>query len=67
MKEDEKVSHLMKGDVYQTLLTKKPLDQYTTNDGGQYIEELKQKKDRRNKFRRLPNVVPVASLEEQTV
>lgn len=68
MKEGEKVSHLMKGvaeDVYQTLLTKNISTTSEFISTCQYIEEMQQKRIGRNKFSRLPNVVPVASLEEQ--
>ncbi|GFQ84915.1 CCHC-type domain-containing protein [Trichonephila clavata] len=67
MTEDEKVSNLMKGiveDIYQALLTK---EINTTADfikWCNYIEDMKQKRIER-RFERLPNVVPVAAMEDE--
>ncbi|GBL80088.1 hypothetical protein AVEN_29094-1 [Araneus ventricosus] len=68
MSEDEKVSHLMKGiaeDIYQALLTKEIA---TTSDfikWCNYIEDMKQKRVGRKKFERLPNVAPMAAMEDE--
>ncbi|GFT44649.1 retrotrans_gag domain-containing protein [Trichonephila clavipes] len=64
MKEDEKVSHLMKGvaeDIYQALLTREINDTASFIKWCNYIEDMKQKRVGRPRFERLPNVVPVAS------
>ncbi|GFT14945.1 CCHC-type domain-containing protein [Trichonephila clavipes] len=69
MKEDEKVSHLMKGvaeDIYQALLTREINDTVSFIKWCNYIEDMKQKRVGRPKFERLPNVVPVASLTDET-
>ncbi|GFY48522.1 CCHC-type domain-containing protein [Trichonephila inaurata madagascariensis] len=69
MKEDEKVSHLMKGvaeDVYQALLTREIKDTANFIKWCNYIEDMKQKRVGRPRFERLPNVVPVASLTDET-
>ncbi|GFX48950.1 CCHC-type domain-containing protein [Trichonephila clavipes] len=69
MKEDEKVSHLMKGvaeDIYQALLTREINDTASFIKWCNYIEDMKQKRVGRPKFERLPNVVPVASLTDET-
>ncbi|GFW17475.1 CCHC-type domain-containing protein [Trichonephila clavipes] len=69
MKEDEKVSHLMKGvaeDIYQALLTREINDTASFIKWCNYIEEMKQKRVGRPRFERLPNVVPVASLTDET-
>ncbi|GFX75306.1 retrotrans_gag domain-containing protein [Trichonephila clavipes] len=69
MKEDEKVSHLMKGvaeDIYQALLTREINDTASFIKWCNYIEDMKQKRVGRPKFERLPNVVPVASLMDET-
>ncbi|GFU99706.1 CCHC-type domain-containing protein [Trichonephila clavipes] len=69
MKEDEKVSHLMKGvaeDIYQALLTRKINDTASFIKWCNYIEDMKQKRVGRPRFARLPNVVPVASLTDET-
>ncbi|GFU86942.1 CCHC-type domain-containing protein [Trichonephila clavipes] len=61
MKEDEKVSHLMKGvaeDIYQALLTREINDTASFIKWCNYIEDMKQKRVGRPKFERLPNVVP---------
>lgn len=69
MTESEKVSHLMKGiseDFYQALLTK---ELTTTKDfitWCQYIEEMKEKRINKKKFERLPNVIPMSSIGEET-
>ncbi|GFT52127.1 CCHC-type domain-containing protein [Trichonephila clavipes] len=68
MKEDEKVSHLMKGvaeDIYQALL-REINDTASFIKWCNYIEDMKQKRVGRPKFERLPNVVPVASLTDET-
>ncbi|GFU82591.1 CCHC-type domain-containing protein [Trichonephila clavipes] len=64
-----KVSHLMKGvaeDIYQALLTKEINDTASFIKWCNYIEDMKQKKVGRPRFERLPNVVPVASLTDET-
>ncbi|GFU64226.1 retrotrans_gag domain-containing protein [Trichonephila clavipes] len=69
MKEDEKVSHLMKcvvEDVYQALLTTEINDTANFIKWWSYIEDMKQKRVGRPRFERLPNVVPVASLTNET-
>ncbi|GFS92893.1 CCHC-type domain-containing protein [Trichonephila clavipes] len=69
MKEDEKVSHLMKGvaeDIYQALLTREINDTASFTKWCNYIEDMKQKRVGRPRFERLPNVVPVASLTDET-
>ncbi|GFV78222.1 CCHC-type domain-containing protein [Trichonephila clavipes] len=69
MKDDEKVSHLMKGvaeDIYQALLTREINDTASFIKWCNYIEDMKQKRVGRPKFERLPNVVPVASLTDET-
>ncbi|GFS71564.1 CCHC-type domain-containing protein [Trichonephila clavipes] len=69
MKKDEKVSHLMKGvaeDIYQALLTREINDTASFIKWCNYIEDMKQKRVGRPKFERLPNVVPVASLTDET-
>ncbi|GFV00631.1 CCHC-type domain-containing protein [Trichonephila clavipes] len=61
MKEDEKVSHLMKGvaeDIYQALLTREINDTASFIKWCNYIEDMKQKRVGRTRFERLPNVVP---------
>ncbi|GFU81147.1 CCHC-type domain-containing protein [Trichonephila clavipes] len=61
MREDEKVSHLMKGvaeDIYQALLTRKINDTASFIKWCNYIEDMKQKRVGRPRFERLPNVVP---------
>ncbi|GFW48006.1 retrotrans_gag domain-containing protein [Trichonephila clavipes] len=68
MKEDEKVSHLMKGvaeDIYQALLTREINDTASFIKWCNYIEDMKQKRVGRPRFERL-NVVPVASLTDET-
>ncbi|GFT63530.1 retrovirus-related Pol polyprotein from transposon 17.6 [Trichonephila clavipes] len=69
IKEDEKVSHLMKGvaeDIYQALLTREINDTASFIKWCNYIEDMKQKRVGQPKFERLPNVVPVASLTDET-
>lgn len=70
MSDEEKVSHLMKGiaeDVYQALLTREVKTTADFIKWCQHIEEMQQKRVGRQKFARLPNVVPVASvIEEET-
>ncbi|GFU78293.1 CCHC-type domain-containing protein [Trichonephila clavipes] len=69
MREDEKVSHLMKGvaeDIYQALLTREIYDTASFIKWCNYIEDMKQKRVGRPRFERLPNVVPVASLTDET-
>ncbi|GFW38293.1 CCHC-type domain-containing protein [Trichonephila clavipes] len=69
MREDEKVSHLMKGvaeDIYQALLTREINDTASFIKWCNYIENMKQKRIGRPRFERLPNVVPVASLTDET-
>ncbi|GFS58822.1 CCHC-type domain-containing protein [Trichonephila clavipes] len=69
MKEDEKVSHLMKGvaeDIYQALLTREINDTASFIKWCNYIEDMKQKRVGRPRFERLPNVVPVASRTDET-
>ncbi|GFW88160.1 CCHC-type domain-containing protein [Trichonephila clavipes] len=64
-----KVSHLMKGvaeDIYQALLTREINDTASFIKWCNYIEDMKQKRVGRPRFERLPNVVPVASLTDET-
>ncbi|GFU07224.1 retrotrans_gag domain-containing protein [Trichonephila clavipes] len=66
MREDEKVSHLMKGvaeDIYQALLTREINDTASFIKWCNYIEDMKQKRVGRPKFERLPNVVPKRSFK----
>ncbi|GFU31147.1 CCHC-type domain-containing protein [Trichonephila clavipes] len=59
MREDEKVSHLMKGvaeDIYQALLTREINDTASFIKWCNYIEDMKQKRVGRPRFERLPNV-----------
>ncbi|XP_055950863.1 uncharacterized protein LOC129984945 [Argiope bruennichi] len=68
MSDEEKVSHLMKGvaeDVYQALLPKEVKTTVDFIKCCQYIEEMQQKRIRRQKFSRLPNVIPIASVDEE--
>ncbi|GFV66105.1 retrotrans_gag domain-containing protein [Trichonephila clavipes] len=61
MREDEKVSHLMKGvaeDIYQAFLTREINDTASFIKWCNYIEDMKQKRVGRPRFERLPNVVP---------
>ncbi|GFV14398.1 CCHC-type domain-containing protein [Trichonephila clavipes] len=63
MKEDEKVSHLMKGvaeDIYHT----REINDTASFIKWYYIEDMKQKRVGRPRFERLPNVVPVALTDE---
>ncbi|GFW89009.1 CCHC-type domain-containing protein [Trichonephila clavipes] len=69
MKEDEKLSHLMKGvaeDNYQAPLTREINDTGNFIKWCNYIKDMKQKRVGRPRFERLPNVVPVASLTDET-
>ncbi|GFX54832.1 CCHC-type domain-containing protein [Trichonephila clavipes] len=69
MREDEKVSHLMKGvaeNIYQALLTREINDTASFIKWCNYIEDMKQKRVGRPRFERLPNVVPVASMTDET-
>ncbi|GFW55412.1 retrotrans_gag domain-containing protein [Trichonephila clavipes] len=64
-----KVSHLMKGvaeDIYQALLTREINDTASFIKWCNYVEDMKQKRVGRPRFERLPNVVPVASLTDET-
>ncbi|GFU87154.1 transposon Ty3-I Gag-Pol polyprotein [Trichonephila clavipes] len=51
-------------DIYQALLTRE-INDILSN--GNYIEDMKQKRVGRPRFERLPNVVPVASLTDETI
>ncbi|GFY23531.1 CCHC-type domain-containing protein [Trichonephila clavipes] len=69
MREDEKSITLMKGvaeDIYQALLTREINDTASFIKWCNYIEDMKQKRVGRPRFERLPNVVPVASLTDET-
>ncbi|GFW64568.1 retrotrans_gag domain-containing protein [Trichonephila clavipes] len=69
MKEDEKVSHLMKciaEDIYQALLMREINDTANFIKWCNYIEDMKQKRVGRPRFERLPSIVPVASLKDET-
>ena len=69
MNEDEKVSHLMKGvaeDIYQTLLTKELRNSQDFIKWCRYIEDTKQKRIGGQKFDHLPNVVPIAAINEKS-
>lgn len=66
MADEEKVSHLMKGvaeDIYQILLTREIKTTADFTKWCHYIEDMRQKRIGRRKFERLPNVVPVAAME----
>ncbi|GBM89539.1 hypothetical protein AVEN_258286-1 [Araneus ventricosus] len=68
MPEGEKVSHLMKGiaeDIYQALLAKDIATTAAFIKWCNYIEDMRQKRVGRRKFERLPNVVPVAAVEDE--
>ncbi|XP_055927012.1 uncharacterized protein LOC129958511 [Argiope bruennichi] len=68
MSDCEKVSHLMKGiaeDIYQALLMKEITTIADFTKWCNYIEDMKQKRVKRQRFERLPNVVPVASMEDE--
>ncbi|GBN15108.1 hypothetical protein AVEN_80425-1, partial [Araneus ventricosus] len=68
MPEDDKVSHLMKGiaeDVYQALLTKEIRTTADFIKWCQHIEEMQQRRIGHTKFTRLPNVVPIASIDTE--
>ncbi|GFS58021.1 CCHC-type domain-containing protein [Trichonephila clavipes] len=70
MKEDEKVSHLMKGvaeDIYQALLTREINDTASFIKWCNYIEDMKQKRVGRPRFERLPNVVRIFGLDPQSL
>ncbi|GFV18343.1 retrotrans_gag domain-containing protein [Trichonephila clavipes] len=59
----------MKGvaeDIYQALLTREINDTASFIKWCNYIEDMKQKRVGRPRFERLPNVVPVASLTDET-
>ncbi|GFU35221.1 retrotrans_gag domain-containing protein [Trichonephila clavipes] len=68
MKEDEKVSpnEGVAEDIYQALLTREINDTASFIKWCNYIEDMKQKRVGRPRFERLPNVVPVASLTDET-
>ncbi|GFY01862.1 transposon Ty3-I Gag-Pol polyprotein [Trichonephila clavipes] len=53
-------------DIYQALLTKEINDTASFIKWCNYIEDMKQKRVGRPRFERLPNVVPVASLTDET-
>ncbi|GBN63706.1 hypothetical protein AVEN_7700-1, partial [Araneus ventricosus] len=68
MPEDDKVSHLMKGiaeDVYRALLTKEIRTTADFIKWCQHIEEMQQRRIGHTKFTRLPNVVPIASIDKE--
>lgn len=69
MSDEDKVSHLMKGvaeDVFQALLTKEVKNAEDFTKWCLHIEDMRQKRVGRHKFGRLPNVVPIAAIEEDT-
>lgn len=69
MTDDEKVSHLMKGiaeDIYQALLAREISTTADFIKWCNYIEDMKQKRVGRRKFERLPNVVPVAAVQDES-
>lgn len=69
MTEAEKVSHLMKGvaeDVYQALVIKEITNTADFIKWCQHLESMKQKRIKPHHFARLPNVVPMASISEQS-
>ncbi|GFT79792.1 retrotrans_gag domain-containing protein [Trichonephila clavipes] len=53
-------------DIYQALLTREINDTASFIKWCNYIEDMKQKRVGRPRFERLPNVVPVASLTDET-
>lgn len=68
MTENEKLSHLMKGvaeDIYQALIIKEIESTADFIKWCQKIEDMQQKRISGRKFNRLPNVVQIASLDEQ--
>ncbi|GFX26787.1 CCHC-type domain-containing protein [Trichonephila clavipes] len=68
MKEDEKVSHLMKGvaeDIYQALLTREINDTASFIKWCNYIEDMKQKRVGRPRFERLPNVASEEIVQDE--
>ncbi|GFV17477.1 retrotrans_gag domain-containing protein [Trichonephila clavipes] len=71
MKEDEKVSHLMKGvaeDIYQALLTREINDTASFIKWCNYIEDMKQKRELVDRdLKGFQTFVPVASLTDETV
>lgn len=69
MPEEDKVAHLMKGiaeDFYQSLLTKELKKTEDFIRWCRYIEEMKERRVNRKKFDRLPNVIPMSSIGEET-
>lgn len=69
MKEDEKVAHLMKGvaeEMYQGLLLKEISTVEDFIKCCQHIEAMHQRRIGRKKFQRLPNVVSIAEVGEDT-
>lgn len=69
MTEDEKLSHLMKGvaeNVYQALVTKEIATTADFITWCRHIENMQQKRIKPHKFERLPNVVPLAAIQEQS-
>ncbi|GBM80277.1 hypothetical protein AVEN_7576-1 [Araneus ventricosus] len=68
MPEDDKVSHLMKEiaeDVYQALLTKEIRTTADFIKWCTHIEKMQQRRTGHTKFTRLPNVVPIASIDAE--
>ncbi|GFU98239.1 retrotrans_gag domain-containing protein [Trichonephila clavipes] len=55
-----------RGYFYQALLTREINDTANFIKWCNYIEDMKQKRVGRPRFERLPNVVPVASLTDET-
>ncbi|GFU84542.1 hypothetical protein TNCV_2815421 [Trichonephila clavipes] len=69
MREDEKVSHLMKVLLrifYQAPVDEKSTTQQVLSNGATISKIRKQKRVGRPKFERLPNVVPVVSRRDET-
>ncbi|UYV64788.1 K02A2.6-like [Cordylochernes scorpioides] len=64
MEEEEKVGHLMKGiaeDFYQTLIVKDPTTVDELVKFCRQLENMKQRRIKRTRYERLPNVTPISS------
>ncbi|UYV63435.1 hypothetical protein LAZ67_2004061 [Cordylochernes scorpioides] len=64
MEEEEKVGHLMKGiaeDFYQTLIVKDPATVDELVKFCRQLENMKQRRIKRTRYERLPNVTPISS------
>ncbi|UYV67963.1 K02A2.6-like [Cordylochernes scorpioides] len=64
MEEEEKVGHLIKGiaeDFYQTLIVKDPTTVDELVKFCRQLENMKQRRIKRTRYERLPNVTPISS------